>query len=75
MEPAGWTDLTSPKCSCTAKRQLNGDVWIFGGNIPISIINIGSASGPLDLVKNNNFKAGGRYFPLGEGPDIGHDIW
>lgn len=68
VEPAGWTDLTSPNCSCTAKRQSNGDVRIFDGNIPISTIDIGGASGPLDLVKNNDFKAGGRYFPLGEGP-------
>jgi hypothetical protein len=60
--------LTSPNCSCTAKRQSNGDVRIFDGNIPISTIDIGGASGPLDLVKNNDFKAGGRYFPLGEGP-------
>jgi hypothetical protein len=29
VEPAGWTDLTSPNCSCTAKQQLNGDVRIF----------------------------------------------
>jgi hypothetical protein len=68
VEPAGWTDLTSPNCSCTAKRQSNGDVQIFDGNIPISTIDIGGASGALDLVKNNDFKAGGRYFPLGEGP-------
>jgi hypothetical protein len=47
---------------------LNGDVQIFDGNIPISTINIGGASGLLDLVKNNDFNAGGWYFPLGEGP-------
>jgi hypothetical protein len=47
---------------------LNGDTRFFDGNIPISTIDIGGASGPLDLVKNNNFKAEGEYFPLGEGP-------
>ncbi len=39
----------------------------FRWTSPISTIDIGGASGPLDLVKNNNFMAGGLYFPLGEG--------
>jgi hypothetical protein len=68
VEPAGWTDLTSPNCRCTAKRQSNGDIRIYDGNSTISTIDVGGASGPLDLVKNKDFKAGGGYFPLGEGP-------
>jgi hypothetical protein len=68
VEPSGWTDLTSPNCRCTAKRQSNGDVRIFDESSPISTIDIGGASGPLDLVKNIDFKAGGLYFPLGKGP-------
>ncbi len=70
MEPAGWTDLTSPNCSCTAKRQLNGDVRIFDGNIPISTIDIGGASGLLYLVKKTILMLEGGTFPLVRGPTV-----
>ena len=68
VEPAGWKDLTSPNCRCTAKRQSNGNIKIFDGNSPISTVDIGGGAGPLDLVENDAFKAGERYFPLGEAP-------
>ncbi len=70
VELAGWTDLTSPNCSCTAKWQSNGDVRIFDGNIPISTINIGGASGLLDLVKTTISRPEGGTFPLVRGPTV-----
>jgi len=70
MEPAGWTDLTSPNCRCTAKRQSYGEatVRIYDGPTHISTVIIGGNSGPRDLFKNASFKANWRYFPLGERP-------
>ena len=68
VEPASWTDLTSPTCRCTAKLQANGKIKIFDGKTPVSTVHIDGNSGPRDLFKNASFKACGRYFPLGEGP-------
>jgi hypothetical protein len=68
VEPASWTDLTSPTCRCAAKLQGNGKIRIFDGETPVSTVHIDGNSGPRDLFKNASFKADGRYFPLGEGP-------
>ena len=68
VEPASWTDLTSPTCRCTAKLQANGKIKIFEGQTLVSTVHIDGNSGPRDLFKNASFKACGRYFPLGEGP-------
>ena len=69
-EPAGWTDLTSPNCRCTARRLSYSEatVRIYDGPTLVSTIEIGGNSGPRDLFKNASFKADWRYFPLGERP-------
>ena len=69
-EPAGWTDMTSPNCRCTAKRLSYSEatVRIYDGPTLVSTIEIGGNSGPRDLFKNASFKADWRYFPLGERP-------